>query len=96
MFRFISSLLNLTTTPASTHEPLPQTPRLEEMRGGKGKRRREAQSEFTSYYGRPVVKRPHWVWADLVLFFGPVGSRAVRRRWRPWPKFLATRIKIVR
>lgn len=28
-----------------------------------GKRKwRKTESEFTSYYGRPVIKKPHWVW----------------------------------
>ena len=31
------------------------------------KRRRE--NEFTSYHGRPVVKRPHWVWPVWVYFW---------------------------
>ena len=71
MFGFVSSLLHLKTTPEPAQLPTEKVPRLEDMRGrgGKRKRRQEGESEFTSYYGRPVVKKPHWVWPIWFYFW---------------------------
>lgn len=42
----------------------------EGRRGGKRRRRNlSGETEFTSYYGRPVVKKPHWVWPVWVYFW---------------------------
>lgn len=61
---FSSILTGLSLLPAS-YEP----PGME-RRGGKRKRRsRAVETEFTSYYGRPVVKKPHWVWPIWVYFW---------------------------
>src|SRR3954465_8410521 len=61
MLRLISNLLavknDLPVQEAST--TLPQ--------GRRRKRRNE--DEFTSYYGRPVIKKPHWVWPVWVYFW---------------------------
>ncbi len=57
MFGLTSSLFAAQVDPAFDLNP-PGT----ERKGSRKRRKRTPESEFTSYYGRPVVKKPHWVW----------------------------------
>ncbi|MBN9393400.1 MAG: polysulfide reductase NrfD [Chloroflexi bacterium] len=62
---FSTLLTGLSLLPAS-YEP----PGLERRGGGRRKRRgRGVDTEFASYYGRPVVKKPHWVWPIWTYFW---------------------------
>src|SRR5436309_10375458 len=64
MFGLFSSLFTAQLDPALRLEP----PGSE----GKGRRKRRnlsGETEFTSYYGRPVVKKPHWVWPVWTYFW---------------------------
>src|SRR6478672_5795115 len=65
MFGLISSLFAAPTGgPAN-----PPTPPPGERKGRRKRRDRAGASEFTSYYGRPVVKKPHWVWPVWTYFW---------------------------
>lgn len=49
-------------------------------RGGNGERAMAPEPEFTSYYGRPVIKKPVWKTPDVPAYFflgGLAGSSAV-------------------
>lgn len=61
MLRLISQLLALKSGPAVEEIPVPAP---------QGRRRkRRTEDEFTSYYGRPVIKKPHWIWPVWVYFW---------------------------
>ncbi len=61
---FSSIITGLSLLPAS-YEP----PGMEK-RGGRRKRRgRSVETEFASYYNRPVIKKPHWVWPIWTYFW---------------------------
>lgn len=64
MFGLISSLFAASTGPAT-----PADPPEGERKGRRKRRDRAAESEFSSYYGRPVVKKPHWVWPVWTYFW---------------------------
>lgn len=36
---------------------------------GRRKRRKGGLNEFTNYYGRPIIKKPHWVWPVWTYFW---------------------------
>jgi formate-dependent nitrite reductase membrane component NrfD len=64
MFGIISSLLGAKVGPKVSEEQ-GQTKNPEGRRRKKG----NGMSEFSSYYGRPVVKKPHWVWPVWTYFW---------------------------
>ncbi len=64
MFRLLSSLFAASTGPA-----IPPVPLRGERKGRRKRRGQTGESEFTSYYGRPVVKKPHWVWPVWTYFW---------------------------
>jgi formate-dependent nitrite reductase membrane component NrfD len=72
MLGLISSLFAAQNGPVGS----PAVPQ-EARKGRRKKRNLSAQTEFTSYYGRPVVKKPHWVWPIWLYFWaGGISSGA--------------------
>ncbi len=75
MLRLFSSMMNLRTAP----KPANMTGEGEKPANSKRKRK-GGYTEFTSYYGRPVVKKPHWVapiWAYFWVGGITAGSSAI-------------------
>lgn len=60
MWKFLTSFTSL-TKPANLSPVVPQPTRQR-------KQKRE-ENNFVSYYGRPVIKKPHWVWPIWVYFW---------------------------
>lgn len=65
--------LAVTAPPQAAKESVPNSnPPTEPKR-----RRKRGEDTFTSYYGRPIVKKPHWVWPVWVYFWtGGISSGA--------------------
>ncbi len=63
MLKLIAGLWTTRTDPAPKEKAAPIPP---PERGGK---RRKTENQFTSYYGRPVIKKPHWVWPIWTYFW---------------------------
>lgn len=62
MLKMFSSLLAIKTAPAPTATPA-------EAQTGRKRKGKRGGNEFISYYGRPILKKPHWTWQIWIYFW---------------------------
>ncbi|WP_324275608.1 hypothetical protein [Blastococcus brunescens] len=75
--------------------PAAQKSQKRRRKGGRRGRNAEIamveEAEFTSYYGRPIIKPPVWKTPDVPLYLFLGERRARRRCWGRWPTSPADR-----
>ncbi len=69
MLKILATLLLVARTVKPTEKMTQSEQFADPGRVPEGKRKRKRNNEFTSYYGRPVLKKAHWVWQIWFYFW---------------------------